>query len=187
MTSILYDVRYALRSMARRPLFSLVLVSILALGLGANAAMFSVVDSVLLEPLPYPQADQLVWVRSLTPDGNPNSVAAEDWRDYRAGSAAIEHLAAYGLFPEDLVITGGEEPEVLTGAAVSANFFRTLGVDAIIGRTFVEEDAEETAGNPAILSPRSCRTDSGSGGSAATGRYSGARSPWTEPCSRSRA
>ena len=72
MTSILYDMRYALRSMARRPLFSLVLVSILALGLGANAAMFSVVDSVLLEPLPYPEADRLVWVRSLTPDGNPN-------------------------------------------------------------------------------------------------------------------
>ena len=87
MSSILYDVRYALRSMARRPLFSLVLVSILALGLGANAAMFSVVDSVLLEPLPYPEADQLVWVRSLTPDGNPNSVAAEDWR-LPAGASA---------------------------------------------------------------------------------------------------
>ncbi len=152
MTSILYDVRYALRSMARRPLFSLVLVSILSLGLGANAAMFSVVDSVLLEPLPYPEADQLVWVRSLTPEGNPNSVAAEDWSDYRDGSAAIEHLAAYGLFPEDLVITGADEPEVLTGAAVSTNFFRTFGVDAAIGRTFVEEDAEAAGGDPIVLS-----------------------------------
>jgi len=152
MTAILYDMRYALRSMARRPLFSLVLVSILALGLGANAAMFSVVDSVLLEPLPYPEADQLVWLRSLTPDGNPNSVAAEDWRDYREGSAAIEHLAAYGLFPQDMVITGGEEPEVLSGAAVSPNFFRAFGVDAVVGRTFVEEDAEAAAGNPVILS-----------------------------------
>ncbi len=152
MTSILYDVRYALRSMARRPLFSLVLVSILSLGLGANAAMFSVVDSVLLEPLPYPEANRLVWVRSLTPDGNPNSVAAEDWHDYVSGAAAFEHLAAYGLFPEDLVITGGEEPEVLSGAAVSPNFFRTFGVDAALGRTFVEEDAENGAGNPVILS-----------------------------------
>jgi hypothetical protein len=93
MSSILYDVRYAFRSMVRRPLFTLVLVSILALGLGANAAMFSVVDSVLLEPLPYPEADRLVWVRSLTPEGSPNSVAAEDWRDYGSGAAAIEHLA----------------------------------------------------------------------------------------------
>lgn len=152
MSSILYDVRHALRSMARRPLFSLVLVSILALGLGANAAMFSVVDSVLLEPLPYPEADRLVWVRSLTPDGNPNSVAAEDWRDYRDGSAAFEHLAAYGLFPEDLVVTGGEEPEVLSGAAVSPNFFRTFAVDAVVGRTFVEEDVEDAAGNSVILS-----------------------------------
>jgi predicted permease len=138
--------------MVRRPLFTLVLVSILALGLGANAAMFSVVDSVLLEPLPYPEADRLVWVRSLTPEGSPNSVAAEDWRDYGSGAAAIEHLAAYGLFPQDMVITGEEEPEVLSGAAVSANFFRVFGVDAVLGRTFMEEDAEEAAGNPVILS-----------------------------------
>lgn len=152
MSSILFDVRYALRSMAKRPLFSLVLVSILALGLGANAAMFSVVDSVLLEPLPYPEADELVWVSSLTPEGQMNSIAALDWRDYRDGSTTAEHVAAYGVFPEDIVITGGEEPEVLTGAAVSTNFFRTLGVDAALGRTFVEEDGETASGSPVILS-----------------------------------
>ena len=88
----------------------------------------------------------------------PPAVAAEDWRDYREGSTAIEHLAAYGLFPEDLVITGGEEPEVLTGAAVSANFFRTFGVDAVRAVWRDEKAIEEATGQSLDELDRNWRT-----------------------------
>jgi hypothetical protein len=86
------DLRYALRSLYRRPLFSLILISILAIGLGANTAMFSVVDSVLLEPLPYPEADRLVWMWGLTADGQDNTVSALDYMDYRVESTTWVRL-----------------------------------------------------------------------------------------------
>ena len=108
---MLSDLRYALRSIARRPLFFSILILILGLGLGANAAMFSVVDSVLLEPLPYPEADRLVWMWAVTPEGSDNTIAAEDYMDYRERSATMEQLAAYSTWPERYVTTGGDEPE----------------------------------------------------------------------------
>jgi predicted permease len=151
LASVVSDLRYALRSLARRPLFSLILVSILGIGLGANAAMFSVVDSVLLEPLPYPEADRLVWMWSMTPTGNVNTVAAEDYIDYRERNTTLANLAAYSTWPEQYVTTGGDEPEVLVGAAASWNLFRTLGVEPAIGRGFLPEDEEPASGNPVVL------------------------------------
>jgi len=151
IASLLTDVRYALRSLARRPLFSLILILILGIGLGANAAMFSVVDSVLLEPLPYPEADRLVWMWSMTPDRQRNTVAALDYMDYREGNTTLEQLAAYSTWPERYVIVGGDEPEVLVGAAASWNLFRTLGIEPIVGRGFLAEDEDPTSGNPVVL------------------------------------
>jgi len=148
---MLSDLRYALRSIARRPLFFSILILILGLGLGANAAMFSVVDSVLLEPLPYPEADRLVWMWAVTPEGSDNTIAAEDYMDYRERSATMEQLAAYSTWPERYVTTGGDEPEVLVGAAASWNFFRTLGVDPAIGRGFLPEDESPASGSPVVL------------------------------------
>ncbi len=146
------DLRYALRSLIRRPLFSLILISILAIGLGANTAMFSVVDSVLLEPLPYPDADQLVWMWGLTPELRNNTLAALDYMDYREQSSSFEHLAAFSIWQERYVVTGDIEPEVLVGAATSWNLFRTLGVEPILGRGFVLGDEDPTLGNPVVLS-----------------------------------
>ena len=151
LTSILSDLRFALRSMARRPLLSLILILILGVGLGANVAMFSVVDSVLLEPLPYPDADRLVWMWSRTPSGQNNTVAALDYMDYRERNTTLESLAAYSTWPERYVITGGDEPEVLVGAAASSNLFRTLGVEPVIGRGLLPEDEDPTSGNPVVL------------------------------------
>jgi predicted permease len=147
----LSDLRFALRSLVRRPLFSLILISILGVGLGANAAMFSVVDSVLLEPLPYPDGDRLVWMWSRTPEGRDNSVAALDYMDYREHGTQLEQLAAYMLWQERYVITGGDDPEVLVGAAVSWNLFRTLGVEPVVGRGFVPEDEDPASGNLVVL------------------------------------
>ena len=146
------DLRYALRSLYRRPLFSLILISILALGLGANTAMFSVVDSVLLEPLPYPEADRLVWMWGLTADGQDNTVSALDYMDYRVESTTFEQLAAYSTWQERYVVTGDVEPEVLVGAAASWNLFRTLETEPILGRGFVPEDEDPASGNPVVLS-----------------------------------
>lgn len=151
IASTLADLRFALRCIARRPLLSLILVLILGLGLGANAAMFSVVDSVLLEPLPYPEADRLVWMWSRTPSGQNNTVAALDYVDYRERNSTLEYLAAYSTWPERYVITGGDEPEVLVGAAASSNLFRTLGVEPVIGRAFLPEDEDPASGNPVVL------------------------------------
>ncbi|KPK81250.1 MAG: hypothetical protein AMS25_07210 [Gemmatimonas sp. SM23_52] len=151
IASLLTDVRYALRSLARRPLFSLILVLILGIGLGANAAMFSVVDSVLLEPLPYPEAGRLVWMWSMTPERRRNTVAALDYMDYRERNTTLEQLAAYSTWPERYVITGGDEPEVLVGAAASWNLFRTLGIEPDVGRGFLPEDEDPTSGNPVVL------------------------------------
>ena len=146
------DLRYALRSLIRRPLFSLILISILAIGLGANTAMFSVVDSVLLEPLPYPDADELVWMWGLTPELRQNTLPALDYMDYREQSSSFEHLAAFSIWQERYVVTGDIEPEVLVGAATSWNLFRTLGVEPLLGRGFVLGDEDPTLGNPVVLS-----------------------------------
>ncbi|MGD8866264.1 MAG: ABC transporter permease [Gemmatimonadales bacterium] len=151
LTSILYDLRFALRSIVRRPLLTLILILILGVGLGANVAMFSVVDSVLLEPLPYPDADRLVWMWSRTPGGQNNTVAALDYVDYRERNKTLTYLAAYSTWPERYVITGGDEPEVLVGAAASSNLFRTLGVEPVIGRGLLPEDEDPTSGNPVVL------------------------------------
>jgi predicted permease len=152
LASTLSDLRFALRSMARSPLFYLILIGILGIGLGANAAMFSVVDSVLLEPLPYPEADRLVWLWGRTPEGRNNTVSAVDYLDYRERATTLEELAAFLVWPERFVTTGGDEPEVLMGAAASSNFFRTLGTEPVVGRGFLLDDEDPGSGNPVVLS-----------------------------------
>lgn len=152
LASIGSDLRLAVRSLARRPLFSLILILILGIGLGANAAMFSIVDSVLLEPLPYPDPGRLAWVWGRTPGGRNNTISAVDYKDYQAASTAFEELAAYGTFPERYVITGADEPEVVVGAVASGNMFRALEVGPALGRGFVPEDEAEAAGDPVVLS-----------------------------------
>ncbi|MEJ2217392.1 MAG: ABC transporter permease [Gemmatimonadota bacterium] len=148
--AFLSDLRYAIRGLFRRPMYSLVLVATLAVGIGANAAMFTVVDGVLLEPLPYPHADRLVWVWSLTPRGQPNTTSALDYVDYRRASSFTD-LATVGVFPRRLVVTGGEGPEVVVGRQASWNLFRMLGVKPLLGRTFVAAD-EADGPMPIVLS-----------------------------------
>lgn len=152
LSSLLSDLRLTLRAMTRHPLFYSILVLILGIGLGANVAMFSVVDSVLLEPLPYPEAERLVWMWSITPQGGTNTVAALDYMDYRERNTTLDQLAAYSTWPERFVTTGGDEPEVLIGAATSGNFFRALDVEPVVGRGLTLDDEDPAAGNPAVLS-----------------------------------
>ncbi|HKN68728.1 MAG TPA: ABC transporter permease, partial [Gemmatimonadaceae bacterium] len=143
------DTRYALRVLGRGRGFVVVAVLTLALGVGANTAIFSVVRGVLLRALPYPDPERLVAVQSVI-NGAPTAVSPPDFVDWRAQAKSFSGLAAYFLSTTNL--TGAGEPERLTQARVSANFFDILGVRLARGRGFVEgEDAKE-APRVAILS-----------------------------------
>ena len=130
------DVRYALRTLRKNPGFTAVVLLTLALGIGANAAIFSVVNGVLLRPLPYRDADRLmvIW-GDLTASGlNDIPASAGEYVDYRDRSHAFEQVAAYDTVGFNL--TGGGEPERVEGAVVTASLFPLLGASAQVGRTF---------------------------------------------------
>lgn len=154
MRQLLPNLRFAVRAMGTRPLFSLVVVATLALGIGANAAMFTVVEGVLLEPLPYPDADRLVWVWGITSDGDRNTISAESYQDYQASSRSFRDLAATSVFPDEYVLTGGDAPQVALGTMVSWNLFRALGTEPLLGRGFAPDDEQEGSPDVVVLSNR---------------------------------
>ena len=132
------DLRYAFRALRRAPGFTLAVVLTLALGIGANSAIFSVVHGVLLRPLPYGQPDRLVLLYGRYPDFGRTSTSLPDYIDWRDGSKSFEHLAARhnGAF----VLTGEGEPERVIADRVTSNFFPTLGVRPFMGRGFLPEE-----------------------------------------------
>ena len=138
------DVRYALRSLRQHPGFTAVVLATLALGIGANAAIFSVVNAVLLRPLPYEGADRIavIWGDLHRPGVNEIPASAGEYADYRDRSRAFEHIAAYDTAGVNL--TGSGEPEQIDGAIATASLFPLLGATAAVGRTFTP--AEEQAG-----------------------------------------
>ena len=143
------DVRYACRSLGKHPGFAIVVILTLALGIGANAAIFSVVNAVLLRPLPYRDADRLVFISGdlHRPGANEIPVSAGEFADYRDRAHAFEHVAAYDTVGFNL--TGIGEPERLEGAVVTASLFPLLGVSAQVGRTF--SSAEEQPGREQVV------------------------------------
>ena len=126
MSLFLNDVRYALRSLAQNPGFACIAVAALALGIGANTAIFSVVNGVLLQPLPYQDPSRLVQIRERSPDFSSMSVSYPNFTDWRDQSGSFASMAAIRW--EDFDVTGGSQPEHLSGRMVSAGFFRTLGL-----------------------------------------------------------
>jgi putative ABC transport system permease protein len=143
------DTRYALRVLGRGRGFAAVAVLTLALGVGANTAIFSVVRGVLLRALPYPEPERLVAVQSVI-RGSPTAVSPPDFVDWRAQAKSFSGLAAYFLSTSNLTGTG--EPERLTQARVSANFFDVLGVRLTRGRGFLPGEDAITAPRVAVLS-----------------------------------
>lgn len=130
--------RHALRQLLRRPGFAVVAVATLALGIGANTAIFSVVNTVLLRPLPYAQPERVVAVWNSFDGREDYSLSAPELIDYRREIRSFEHLAAYEVTEANL--TGDGPPERLSIALVTANLFSALGVDAAVGRTFVADE-----------------------------------------------
>lgn len=138
METLLQDIRYGIRTLRKSPAFAVIAVITLALGIGANTAIFSVVNGVLLNPLPYPQPDQLVALYQRTPNFAEASIPYPNFLDWRRENRSFSDMAAYRH--DDFNLTGIGEPERLQGEMVSASFFPVLGVKPLLGRTFMESE-----------------------------------------------
>ncbi|HEY7337044.1 MAG TPA: ABC transporter permease [Bryobacteraceae bacterium] len=166
---IVQDARYAVRGLRKSPAFALTAVLSLALGIGANTAIFTVVDGVLLKPLPFPEPDRLVQVWESKPAAGyfRNVVNGLNFLDWRERSHSFTDVAAISQIPSDL--TGVGEPVVLSNEAVSPQFFSILGIAPALGRTFTAEEGQPGRDATAILSYRLWQSRFG-GDRAAVGR-----------------
>lgn len=139
----LQDFRYSLRTMRRDYGFTSVAVAILALGIGANIAVFSVVDTILLRPLPFRDPQKLVWIAPPDADGlSASTYSADAYDDLLTMNHSFEDVTAYFAFstPDNLKLTGSGEPTPLTGMGVLGNFFHVLGVEPELGRSFTKDE-----------------------------------------------
>jgi putative ABC transport system permease protein len=156
LTAIGKDVRYALRTLAKAPGFAAIVVLTMALGIGANSAIFSVIQGVLLRPLPYPQADRLVRIY-FNSDTQPKfPLNPYDFRDFRSRNRTFESMAA--LNRHDMALSGAGESIRLRAFVVTADYFRVLGLSPARGREFHRDDELAGHGQSAILSDRVWRT-----------------------------
>ena len=149
LESIVRDARYALRGLLRNPSFSLIVVLTLGVGIGANAAVFSFVNAVLLRPLPYAEADRLVAVQESSPP-TPFFVTPGDYVDWKERSEVFETLSGYVYGLSGLVGPSGDA-ELLFVAATSSDFFRTLRVQPLLGRTFLPGEDQAGRDRVAVL------------------------------------
>src|SRR5947209_7347327 len=156
MRSLLQDLRYGVRMLLRSPGFTLVAVIALALGIGANSAIFSVVNAVLLRSLPYKDPDRLVIAWETNPQllddylKTHNEASVANFYDWQSQSHVFESLAAFRWRTFNL--TDGDNPEQVTGNAVTPNMFATLGVRPFVGRDFLPEEGEAGKDAEVILS-----------------------------------
>ena len=144
------DLRHAFRGLRRNPGFATVAVLTLALGIGANTAIFSVVNAVLLTPLPYPEPDRLVMAWESENDGSPTLVSPANFVDWTEQSETCSHIAA--LRGWDANLSGVDEPERLRGAMVTSELFNALGVAPLAGRTFLPEEDQPGRNRVVVLS-----------------------------------
>jgi len=150
MQTFCEDLRYTLRLFRKSPGFTLVAALALALGMGANTAIFSVVNGVLLRALPYPEPNRLMMVYEKTPEFSQGSLAYLNFLDWRRENHSFTDMATFR--GDDFILTGAGQPEHLNGERVSASFFPVLGVSPILGRSFTPEEDREGASGVVMLS-----------------------------------
>src|SRR5580765_6022019 len=149
MTTLLQDVRYAARQLRKSPGFAVLAVVTLALGIGANTAMFTVVESLLLRPLPYANPQRLM---SIGPQGD-EGLGATSWLSYRDIRDQAQNLQTVALFSEDVgVVQGKEGSQSVVRPGVTPNLFKLLGVNPLIGRTFTEAEGQPGGPQTVLLS-----------------------------------
>lgn len=147
---MLKDLRYAVRQLFKNPAFSAVVILTLALGIGANTAIFSIVNAVLLRPLPYPDANRIMVLNESSGPGQDYSVALPDYFDWQKDNTVFEHLAATHKESRNLSGIPGRDPERVSCASVTRNFFNIVGLPPQIGRTF-SEDEDKVGGPPVVV------------------------------------
>jgi putative ABC transport system permease protein len=149
---LLQDVRFALRLWRRRPGFAAVAIITLALGVGANTAMFSIVNAVLLRPLGYPDSDRLVSIYAKSQSFRQGLLSYKEYDEIRRQSASLESIGLY--LGQSVNLTGVDEPQRLVGSFVSSTFFDTLGLKAERGRLFSEEESAPGTVKPVVIISR---------------------------------
>jgi len=149
------DLRFAFRQLLKNPGFTAVAVLTLALGIGACTAMFSLVHAVLLRPLPFRDADRLVWIENVGSGGlSARTTRVDSFLEWRAQNASFEELAAYFAFFDysRYTLIGSGEPRRLRGVGISKNFLDVLGVRPLLGRGFTDAECVWNGRKAAILS-----------------------------------
>jgi len=152
MDRLLQDLRHAVRVLLKTPAFAVIVIFTLAVGIGANTAMFSIVNGVLLQGLPFPDADRLVDLNEVErADRTRGAIAPATFLDWRRLSTTLDTMAAYRQRTFNVALASGE-PERVAGASTSSTFFDVLGVAPILGRQFTRDDAEPGKGQNVVLS-----------------------------------
>jgi len=150
MENLLQDIRYGIRTLAKNPGFTAVAVLTLALGIGANTAIFSVVENLLLRPLPYPQPDRLVEIANSYPPQLPKvGLSPGDYADWRRQNASFSEMGAYAKITQGFNLTGEGEPQRVTAVYADDGLFPMLGVRPVMGRAFLPE--EDQAGSALVV------------------------------------
>ncbi|HEX3249619.1 MAG TPA: ABC transporter permease [Pyrinomonadaceae bacterium] len=153
MDSLFKDIRYGLRGLLKRPGFTAIALVALALGIGANTAIFSLVNAVILRPLPFPEPDQLVWVYgNIRNGGNRASVSPLDFLDYRNQNKTFEQFGASITTPLPVNLTGNGDPERLMASGVTGNYFDMFKVSPALGRGFTLENEKTGQDQVTVLS-----------------------------------
>jgi putative ABC transport system permease protein len=148
MRALISHLRHTIRLLLKSPGFTITAILILGLGIGANTAIFSLINGVLFKPLPYPQGDRLVMIYQPTQDVARMPMAYSDYVDFRGGQHTLQDLMLIGA--DEFQITGDTKPERLDGAYVTGNFFTVMGRQFLLGRPFGEKE-EKAAANVVVL------------------------------------
>ena len=151
METLVADLKHAVRMLRQSPGFTITAVSALALGIGANTAIFSVVNTVLLRPLPYPQPDRVVQLMLRGPQGNAPIASVPIYNVWRSQDSVLEDVTAYDLNGPGLNLSGGDRPEQVKGIRVSHEYFHLFGVPVIHGRPFTPEEDRPHGPNVAVI------------------------------------
>src|SRR5919109_809262 len=149
---MIQDLRYGVRMLLKHPGFTAVAVLTLALGIGANTAIFSVVNAVLLRPLPFAEPERLVWFGGWTGADKEQGVTPAHFLDYREQSQSFTQIAASVSDGIAMNLSGGGEPERIKGGYVTANYLDVFGVKPALGRTFAAEEGLEGGDRAVVLS-----------------------------------
>jgi putative ABC transport system permease protein len=151
MSDILPDIRHAIRMFWKSPAFTLAVLAALALGIGADTAIFSVINAVLLKPLTYPEPDRIVQLMNTSPQGEGSGASATKLHVWQEQTSVLENVAAYDFSSKGLNLTG-TVPEQVRGVHVTEAYFRLFGAPILHGRTFTPEEDQPNGGNVVVLS-----------------------------------